>query len=661
MKHLANKSVARGRTSVSKPIAKHSFADRHFQSLLMSILSVAGVLYAVLNSEFRTGIYNDDALYVLTSKDFWNTIVRHPLLEIKPDYPMPGLPLLLAPFTKIIAPRWFYLEWVSVAATLLSVFFLAKWLRAWLNSEKALLISALYALNPLVVRFSGIVMPATYFAFAAITSSHLLHELIRNPSRKTALLLGFVVGWAGTLHPDGILIAIGTIAVLVLSKTNRRLLGAFCLPMAGWAIFLYLWFHHRTISRTEYGSDILNLLHFWSHNISPAFTFTYQWFQATVFTSWSSLQYLSPVAQKALAPILLLAFVFTMVLATHRLWNHHRAHRIVVGNFATFTFLFFAVHVFWHIPDARYAVPILPFLCIATVCAFFRFSWGRALLGVVLVASLFENAHVVYKALYVPNPLNAPPWFSLEWVRQNTDPQARVVSNVAPSVDLYSNRAAGPLLNVTSVDMMKYVLLSRGYDYILLRKGTATASTIDGTENLNLVWNRYRRWAENYPNRFPTVFIGPSGTARVYAISPDPRFLEAYELFIEAGRLAKENKYEAAFSKTSLALKKDPTLPSAMNLLGALYFIADKLEAAENIFKKTIELQPDSPNGAANLATLYSTRNNPEEAQRWLALAQKTNLANGNEHELAEKIANLPQRWKLNDRPLFIDFYSVNE
>ena len=47
----------------------------------------------------------------------------------------------------------------KLVATLVSGFLLGKWMKRFFTSGETLAIVALYALNPLVVRFSGVVMP----------------------------------------------------------------------------------------------------------------------------------------------------------------------------------------------------------------------------------------------------------------------------------------------------------------------------------------------------------------------------------------------------------------------------------------------------------------------------------------------------------------------
>ena len=48
---------------------------------------------------------------------------------LKPDYPCPGLPLLLSPFAKLVVPHWTLLESLTIVFTVFLVYLMGLWSR----------------------------------------------------------------------------------------------------------------------------------------------------------------------------------------------------------------------------------------------------------------------------------------------------------------------------------------------------------------------------------------------------------------------------------------------------------------------------------------------------------------------------------------------------
>ncbi len=141
-----------------------------YNTFFYAILAASALLYCSLNPLYHIGVYNDDAMYVLAAKDLWNPSASGAmsLIHRTPDFPFPGLPLLLAPLVKVIEPHWALMDWLSVIVTSFSVVLLGLWVRKWLPAKEALGVVMLYAFNPIIAKFSGILLPGPYFLVALL-------------------------------------------------------------------------------------------------------------------------------------------------------------------------------------------------------------------------------------------------------------------------------------------------------------------------------------------------------------------------------------------------------------------------------------------------------------------------------------------------------------
>ena len=121
--------------------------ENHFVAVLLAILAGAALIYTLRNPQYRTGSFNDDAIYVIGARDFWRPAALRSHL-LKPDYPSPGLPLLLSPFALLITSNWILLESLTVVFTVLLVYIAALWARRFLSAGQTLAATALLAFNP---------------------------------------------------------------------------------------------------------------------------------------------------------------------------------------------------------------------------------------------------------------------------------------------------------------------------------------------------------------------------------------------------------------------------------------------------------------------------------------------------------------------------------
>src|SRR5262249_5962953 len=158
-------------------ISSSHFFEKRYALFFWGIIALSAVLYSLRNPQYVMGIMNDDAVYVLGARSLWPQPFKS--MQVKPDYPMPGLPVLLAPMVKAVDPHWSFFEWISVLMSALSVYLLGIFARRFLSAKETLALMALYAFDPLIARLAGILMPAPYFVVALLGSFCLLAEGLR--------------------------------------------------------------------------------------------------------------------------------------------------------------------------------------------------------------------------------------------------------------------------------------------------------------------------------------------------------------------------------------------------------------------------------------------------------------------------------------------------
>ncbi len=640
------------------------WVNKYYQSLFSSILAGAAILYACLNPLFRTGFFNDDAIYVIVARKLWRAAEEYPHLGIKPDYPLPGLPLILAPLARIVAPQWTLLEWLSVMATLLSAFFLGRWIRKWLSAAETLAVMALYAFNPVVAKFSGVVMPAPYYTLFSVASFFLLSRLLEKPSASSAMMLGFVLGWGSLVRPEGILLVISVLAALLLAHYRKDLLLVMMVPLLGWLLFVLFWFQSQRTLGSEFGKDLRALVAYWIENFVPGIAFSVNLPKVFLFDTWWALRFVPMFVANLFTVAFMLVSSVAALIGFRALWRDRSANQITLSAVGLFCVSYFLIHVFWHVALPRYFIPLFPFVLIivirgASKIRFFsdrHHGWVMTLtLFVLFCTYAYENGYGIYQALVVRQPMNAPPWRSIEWIKQHVGVDAKITSNIEPSIELYAGRHAVHGINATNADLYFYLLMKFDVDYVVYRQLDTVTPGVGNTVDPNIMLARKIRWFRMYPERFKTVFFDAHERTRVCQIGDDADYRKAFEKFIDAVRKFDTGRYEDAFDSVNAALAIEPKLGCAQNLLGALMLIRGDSINAERAFLKAADDLPDSPNSQLNLATLFYKQGKVERSEACLEKVLQVAKANGEEAEFMRTIKTLRTKWSRGGATLFID------
>lgn len=630
------------------PISPPTFFEQHFRALLGAIVLGAGLLYVGLNPQYQTGVLNDDAVYVIASHDLSNRYVSHLYPAIKPDRPLPGLPILLAPFSTLSHAGLPLVEWVMPLVAMVSVCLLGVWVRRWLTAGETLMVVLVYAFNPVVAQLSGLVMPETAYTATVIAGFVMLSRMLEAPSTTAAAALGLIAGWGSLIRPEGALLLPCLLIPVVISPRARKYLPDVAVPIVGWVLVMAIWYRTHASSTSEFGGDLSALASYWTRHFVAGLGFAWTVLRVFLVNVVSAFHFPKTVVVNAARSTLVILCLIIMGAGIKDI-DVRLKRPLEFWSAIAFCGGYFLVHLFWHVAEPRYFVPLLPFAMVFFVRGVGallkqsprRIYWTRLAIAVFAVSYGANNAVALRESLTAPDPMKSPPWQSLSWLKENTEPGVKVVSIFAPSIALYAGLPSSTNVQSAGVERFVYERTKKGYRYIADRPRTLITPGVGNTVDANKQWARVRRWIRRYPNRFPRVYANRTEKVKIYRIAPEPRFMEAYEKFREAARLFQRGQASGAFDSVQECLSVDPNLGSALNLLGALYVIQGDYAKGEKYFLRALEERPESAVSMLNLATLYRSLGRMDLYERYIAMGRKISADNGKQRVFAKNLRKL--------------------
>lgn len=645
-------------------ITKPRWMENYFVTVLLAILFGAALIYILRNPQYRTGSFNDDAIYVIGARDFWRpAALRSPLL--KPDYPFPGLPLLVSPFALLVSSHWIALESLTIVFTILLIGAMALWSRRFLSAGESLAATALLAFNPVIARLSGSIMAAIYYAFTVVASLYLISAWKERPTKAKALALGLLLGWGSLVRPEGAILTFAVVMALLIHASGRRLLAWAAIPLAGWGLFAWYWFRIRVFPSSEYAGDLSALAAYWSTHFRHGVPFTVSLLNNVINNALLSSKLTRSLSSMTNHAMTLCCIAVTAV-GFLRLWRERRRERDGLLAAALFCVLYLGIHVFWHADAPRYAIPLLPFLMLFAVGGaqtLLARVKGRTLLlqgalAVVLVFDLYRNGLSIYNFNTHPNLRNSPPWQSLAWVRDHLPNDGLIMSNIAPSIDLYTQRPTINGIYSDNLDWLTYRLMTEHLAFLVLRAGDFITPGVEGAQDPNHLWDRIQHWAIAYPQRFELLHQDAAEETSVYRIVSDPNYVRAYALFQQAVVRYRQDPADhdgQAMRLLNAALAIYPRLGSAYNFLGGIDLNRGDGHAAGLAFLKAVDCLPDDPYAMMNLATIYRMAGRPDQAQAYAQRVLDLAAKNGTQDVWSAAVQQMYRDWNAKRLRLYLD------
>lgn len=592
------------------------FAGGRF-ALLPLLLTAAGA--ALMRGRCYVGYLNDDASFVLLAGQLWRALLSFSAAGLGGSFVhfLPGYPAFLAPFAALAAPDWGLLRWTTAGLSLLSVYALWRLLDGWLTEEFRRWAVLLYAVHPLFLLSSGLVMADPFLAALFVCGLLALRRALEGGGAGWCALLAAASAWAALAKPIGLLLPAALTAALLAARARRplRWMAALVwLPLAAGVIFAVL----RQGTPTDYFSYLLHGLAsvgreaLWPrlYGLLHSFVLVYglacPWPRGPVFDLAGAgliagAGYLSLRGLAALlagpAPVRFTALAAGLLLLGQGL-----------------------VMSVWTVHSERYVLPMLPLglpLLTAGISSLLRArpAAARALLA---AAALYFFAQSARLAL-VLNSGRRPQESrlcsdTLAWIRAETGPDSRFSGN-GDLVRLYTGRAGFGLSAAPDADLFLVYLARLRVTHALVTDLPVLSTRGPYSSNHALQKAAEKDWIRGHPGLFEKLYSNQAEKTEIYAVRTPGRWLEAAGLYAEALAALRRQDQAAAEAGLRAALAAVPDFPSALALLASLRLPQPGGAAeAERLLRRALVLEPNYPRASQALAALLERQGRAKEA-----------------------------------------------
>jgi 4-amino-4-deoxy-L-arabinose transferase-like glycosyltransferase len=460
-------------------------------------------------------------------------LINDPALPPATHYPI-GYPALLAvPIGLLgITPLGVTLARIlSTIAGLITLYFGYRLLRLYATEKTAALLTLAIGLSPMLVKASGNIMSeAVYMAFsvgAVLYGENLLRRFSASPARGFVaslpwLVLGVFVGASLLIRTVGVALVLGAGLAILLRRWWLPLLQ-YSVGVLLTATPFYFW---QLLQPRDHMPSYLDQIKADSAFVTPfdQMAGTVRNFLAyAAFPAYETRTVLN-LAERFHLNWLLEGFLWGIGLLLALLCLIGFVPLLRRGSIVGFYMVFYTTIILlcpWD--PRRYMFPLLPLLVVALTeggrIVLGRFTGQRwagvvsvAVVGVVLVAQLMVDANWLrstWKDGNYRGDVVAAQWDktlkAYNWVRQNTPPDAQILSTVAYASYLFTERKTLSLAYEATVETLadKVPAGVPVYLFVYPRQHYLTG------EELSQAY--VRNYLEKYPNGLELVYGSPSG------------------------------------------------------------------------------------------------------------------------------------------------------
>lgn len=235
--------------------------ERVSKSLLI-VLILSSLLLAILRFDsVLIGASYDDAHYIILAESLAGgegyRLINFPRPQIERNFP-PGFPLLLAPFTLAFPKNYDALKVVSLILWLASIPLIYKLFSRRLASPYLEILTALAALNPLLIGSSVTVMSESAYLFFSLLA---LLALDKTDEKKLVRIIfaAFIAFYTQQIRTIGIALTASLLVILLLSRRFRDFGIVSVILMLGFT--LQAWFNLRnggSVFSSGYEAQVLS-------------------------------------------------------------------------------------------------------------------------------------------------------------------------------------------------------------------------------------------------------------------------------------------------------------------------------------------------------------------------------------------------------------------
>lgn len=561
----------------------------------LAVLAVAGGLSAIVTARTPVGLLSDDALNLLAAQSLLQG--RYAALQL-PDAPaltspLPGFPLLLAPFLPFVPHDFELLKWLSWALTLAAGVLLVRLIRPWMPSWAACAAAALFLWNAETLRRSSVVMAEPLFVCLWIGMLLGLRRSIRQPSKWIDAGVALGLAWAVLVRPQGVAFIPGVIAMSLTAPERRDRLLAITLP----AIFAAAGWHARNAAAETATAGYAEFL---SRSIHVPFTDYAHHLLQVAGNIWPGVW----VSSGSPASFLLaLIGLILSVAGIRRAWLDHPDERPVLAALIVSAAGYLLIHLAWRVSEPRYFWPLQPFLIAAAIRGGLAGpTWIWRFAGGALAAAILFTAGAFFAAMAGAPPAREPALVYAP-IARHTPPQAYLLAANSPSVFLYTGRHAVGALASEDPDRFGLELLDRSIGWIWVHAGDGLLQ-ITGRGDANPFWRRVRSWTAARPDVFTPVDEDPGGAWRLYRVQLPASAREAQALYVQGLEALNRSDRKTALERLEQSVRRYPGLSRAWNLLGVVRAMRGERAPARSALEKAVQLDPDFSDPVHNLKRL---------------------------------------------------------
>ena len=558
------------------------FIRRSYPSLL--ILFLGALLYAALIGRHDVGYFEDDAVYVLSARSILSGQYRDLTAPKQPPeiHFLPGFPLLLAPAVAIVSGHWNALKIVPWLLAVLCGFLSWGLYRRWFPEKYVWVALALFVFNAFVIEMSDLLLSEWALLAVSLGVMWLLSNLEKRVMRRDQILLAVLLTWAALIRPEGILLSAALAVALLLRKKSwkpyRWILPIPFLAVAGWALRNYV------------ASGLVS-------------TYTHLWQPPTVshvIRTLSALpQMILGVQTSGLGNGVLLAIGAALLIGG--VWTQWKSTAILECRVVPlYIALFMMVRLIWSVFDARFFLPLIPFLAAYMLQGCLALSRrARPMIGTVLIGMLLITVvvrDVVATADWRAASFNRVPWHSLAFVRNQIPAQATFLANRGGLLTLYTGHLNTGSIEVESPAELAYRLKASGTSYVWVRR----QPIVD--RHVQRQWVRGDHFLSRWPSAFPVIYNDPAERSTIYKVNLPETWTAAYQIYANARKSWQNGNTTAAAAAFDKAIRLAPDFPDALNDSAALQLERGDVSDAESRLRAALHFSPSFALARLNFA-----------------------------------------------------------
>lgn len=236
-------------------------SQRNTNLFMLGLILVSATLSLLRFNSLQIGTSYDDAKYIILAESLASgegyQLVNFPRPQVERNFP-PGWPLLLAPFTLVFPKNYEALKVVSLVLWLASIYLVYKLFSKRLTSPYLEILTALVALNPLLVGTSVTVMSESAFLFFSLLTL-LIFDKMDKKQIGWLLLVALLAFYTQQIRTIGISLTASLLVILFLSRRFKELGISVILFVVGFA--LQSWINLRnggTVISSGYEAQVLS-------------------------------------------------------------------------------------------------------------------------------------------------------------------------------------------------------------------------------------------------------------------------------------------------------------------------------------------------------------------------------------------------------------------